>query len=596
MIAVAVIASGAISALGRGSSATDPGRPGEPARSALTSEPSLGLSHPLVGRVALEPSGPDRATALLGLAARDLARELERVLPDFRARRLRILVGTSAGPMQAAQAAFAERATLGRPARALAERAPYFSPLAELSRALGVTCETTQVLGACASSTLALGLGCRLLEQGEADLVIAGGYDALSSFVAAGFESLGALSKGAPAPFRAGRDGMALGEGAALLALMRRTEAVPVLGQILGFGASSDAVHQTAPDRSGSGVLAAAERALADAGLASDAVDLVSAHATATPYNDAAESRALSRLFGSRRVPVHAFKPQIGHTLGAAGALEALASLSALERGVVPATLGEGALEPDFSGELATAAAPRALSTALKWSSAFGGLNAALLLAGAGVLASGKRSPRRPVFARASGQVVHGLELERLRALRPTTSALAERADSTTELALAAVTDLLSRSGHALSPDAAIVVGTAAATLEQNERFESRRREGRPVEPRRFPPTSPSGCAGVCSIVFGAHGPSFSVGSGLDAGREAFLVARLLVAAGDVDEAVVVAVEDIGPVAGELFTAAGLAVPRRGASAVLLAATEPGERCDGEGLPAPAAIDVLDLR
>jgi 3-oxoacyl-[acyl-carrier-protein] synthase II len=596
MIAVAVIASAAISALGRGRSATDPGRPGEPARSGLTEDHSLGLSHPLVGKVAFEATGPDRATALLGLAARDLARELERVFPDFRAQRLRLLVGTSAGPMQAAQSAFAERATRGRATRELAELAPYFSPLAELSRALGVTCETTQVLGACASSTLAIGLGCRLLDQGEADLVIAGGYDALSSFVAAGFESLGALAQGAPAPFRVGRDGMALGEGAALLALVRRSDAAPVLGQILGFGASSDAVHQTAPDRSGSGVLAAAERALADAGLAPGSIDLVSAHATSTPYNDAAESRALARLFGSRRVPVHAFKPQIGHTLGAAGALETLAALSALERGAVPATLGEGALEPDFPGELATAATPRALSTALKWSSAFGGLNAALVLAGAGVLGAAQRSAARAVFTRATGQVVHGLELEQLRALRPTAAALAERADSTTELALAAVADLLSRSGHALSPKAAIIVGTAAATLEQNERFEARRREGRPVEPRRFPPTSPSACAGVCSIVFGAHGPSFSVGSGLDAGREALRVARLLVAAGDVDEAVVIAVEDIGPVVGELFTVAGLTVPRRGASAVLLAATEPGARCDGEGESAATETGALDLR
>jgi 3-oxoacyl-[acyl-carrier-protein] synthase-1/3-oxoacyl-[acyl-carrier-protein] synthase II len=595
MIAVAVIASAAISALGRGQSATDAGRVSEPPRSALSREPALGLAHPFVGRAEVVAAGADRATTLLLLAARDLVRELERVLPDFRGRRARVLIGTSAGPMQAAQAAFAERAREGRSTRALAERAPYFSPLAELARELGVACETTQVLGACASSTLTIGLGCRLLDQGEAELVIAGGYDALSSFVAAGFESLGALTRTGPAPFRAERDGMALGEGAALVALVRRADAAPALGQILGFGASSDAVHQTAPDRTGSGVLAAAERALADAGLAPDSVDLVSAHATATPYNDAAESRALSRLFGSRPVPVHAFKAQIGHTLGAAGALETLAALSALERRAVPATLGRGPLDPGFSGELASVATPRALSTALKWSSAFGGLNAALVLASAGVPSSGQRTPRRPVFTRASSAIVRGLELERLRVLRPESAPLAERADPTTELALAAVTDLLSRSGHALSPNAAVVVGTAAATLEQNERFEARRREGRPVEPRRFPATSPSACAGFCSIVFGAHGPSFSVGSGSFAGREAFRVARLLVAAGDVDEALVIAVEDVGPVVSELFGAAGLAVPGRGAAAVLLTATGPGQPCDAEREPAASAT-VLDLR
>jgi 3-oxoacyl-[acyl-carrier-protein] synthase-1/3-oxoacyl-[acyl-carrier-protein] synthase II len=424
--------------------------------------------------------------------------------------------------------------------------------------------------------------------------VIAGGYDALSPFVASGFEALGALTRSTPNPFRAERDGMALGEGAALLALVRddtaRARGLHASGHVLGFGTSSDAVHLTAPDREGSGVLHAASRALEDAGLDADAIDLVSAHATSTAYNDAAEARALTRLFPGRRLPVHAFKAQIGHTLGAAGALETLAALDALQRGLLPASAGHGALEHDGELELARVNTPRPLRAVLKLSSAFGGLNAALLLASKPL--AGRNPPRalRPVFLRAESSLRRGGDPELVARLATANPQLAARADELGALVLAAVADLVQVLGRALAPRTAVIVATQSATLEQNERFESRRREGRPVEPRRFPQTSPSACAGLCSIVFGLKGPSFSLGSGPSAGREAWRVARDLVRAGDADEAVVVAAEDAGPVVADVFSAAGLAIPTRGAAAALVSA-EPCGFALGELQASPVALD-----
>ncbi|MFO7179545.1 MAG: beta-ketoacyl synthase N-terminal-like domain-containing protein, partial [Pseudomonadota bacterium] len=474
----------------------------------------------------------------------------------------------SAGAMPSMLAAFAAREA-GTPLE-LGAPATYFAPVAALAEALRLpSAPCHQLLGACASSTLAIGLGARWVDAGYADLVIAGGYDAVNPLVALGFEALGALTGDVPRPFRAVRDGMALGEGAGLVALAPASPERVARGHVLGFGASSDAVHVTAPDRSGAGLVRAARHALADAALGSADIDLVNAHATATPYNDAAEARALATLFGARPVPVHAFKAVVGHTLGAAGVLETLAALSALEQGVVPGTPGDGPLEPEFKNALPTEARAGRPRAALKWSAAFGGLDVALVLGGPEWGEGPGRRQRVPVALTAVSGAVSAEELESVQrvARRPE---VVERADPVSALVLTATARLLASSGVALGPETAVVVGTASATLEVDERFDRRRRAGRPVEPRRFPATSPNLSAGLCSIAFGLHGPALSVGTGPGASWEALLVAHDLVACGDVERALVVAVEDVGPVVADVFTAAGLPIPSRGARAVLL--------------------------
>ncbi len=578
MRAVSVVAASALSALGRGHAAYRVGDVGEQAPCGLALAPEIApVRQPLFGRVLTEtlPPGPgDRAERLLCAAANDLARALDERWPGWRAERVGVAVGTSSGAMPSLESALAAR-NRGEPfSPELSRAANYFSPVSGLTAELGVDARqgsVVQILAACASSTMALGLGCRWLDADDCDLVIAGGYDALSALVAAGFDALSALSRSRPRPFRSGRDGMALGEGAGLVALRLARSGDGALGRVLGFGASSDAIHVTAPDREGRGLARAALSALADAGREPSAVDWVSAHATATPYNDSAESRALRAVFAARSVPVQPWKAVIGHTLGAAGVLESLAVWDALGRGILPAAAGEGELDPDASVELVASNRPSSAETVLKLSAAFGGCNAALVLGSARGEPSGSPRERRTVALRAfAARVTHG-EPELVRPWLRDSSGLSERADSLSELALAAVARLLHTLGEALPEGTAVVVGSSSATLELDERFDRRRRAGEAVEPRRFPPTSPNLCAAVCSICFGWRGPSFSVGASLDAGREALLVAHDLVAAGDAPAAVVVLAEDSGAVVLDLFTAAGYPVPARGARAALLA-------------------------
>jgi 3-oxoacyl-[acyl-carrier-protein] synthase-1/3-oxoacyl-[acyl-carrier-protein] synthase II len=404
------------------------------------------------------------------------------------------------------------------------------------------------VLGACASATIAIGLGARALERGDCDLVLAGGFDDVTVFVAAGFEVLRATTAAPPArPFRAGRDGMSLGEGAAVLALaparVVTRERMRARAYVTGFGASCDAVHLTAPDREGRALARAAASALREAG--SPRVDLVSPHATATPFNDPAEAKAIASVLREHAPVVHPFKAQVGHTLGAAGALELLTCVDAIERGVLPASAGEGAMDVEPPVRLLDRAATGAPRVGLKLSSAFGGANAAL------VVSASPGTPRevRPAYVSAAVHVQGEPELEELAALTGIPLDRLARTDGLVRLALAAIAR--AKATGAVLDGAGVVVGSALATLETNTLFAARIRErgARAAEPRRFPYTSPNAVAGECSIAFGLTGPGFSVGGGMHAGLEALAAATVLVGAGDADRIVVVAADEVGPTA-----------------------------------------------
>jgi 3-oxoacyl-[acyl-carrier-protein] synthase-1/3-oxoacyl-[acyl-carrier-protein] synthase II len=390
-------------------------------------------------------------------------------------------------------------------------------------------------------------------------------------FVAAGFEALRATTAAPPPrPFRVGRDGMARGEGAAVLALARAAgDDAGARAFVTGFGASSDAVHLTAPDREGNGLARAAAAALGRAGA--PRVDLVSAHGTATPFNDPAEARALAQALGTSAegAVVHPFKAQIGHTLGAAGALELLAAVDAIRRGILPAAAGEGATDPESRVPLLARATQGAPRTALKLAAAFGGANAALVVADR----QGPASPvPRPAFVGAAVCVEREASIDDLAAATGLSVDRLARADALVHWGLAACARLQATCSDLRG--AGIVVGSALATIETNALFAARIRErgARTAEPRRFPYTSPNAVAGDCSIAFGLTGPGFSVGGGMHAGVEALVAAALLVEAGDADRVVAVAVDDGGPATHAL---AGNAV-RRGAVAVLVTARPEG--------------------
>lgn len=590
-----IVAVGAVSALGAGRAAYAVAEVGKAAPVAIARDEILeraGLARPFAARVAdVEPPGCDRATWLLDRVFDQVSRALDERLSGWRQRRIGIAVGTSSGGMLTAERFFAARAAGDVAGVAAACRgATYFSPLDDAVERAGLSAvaHRTQILAACAASTVALGVGLRWLDRGACDLVLAGGYDALSLFVASGFEALRATTASQVRPFRVGRDGMALGEGAGLVALVREVDAagLAIVGRIAGFGASTDAVHITAPDRTGSGLCRAARAALADAGVAPASVGLVSAHGTATPYNDAMESKAVAAALDGGAPPIHPFKAQIGHTLGAAGVLEVLAVADALGAGVAPAAAGDGPLDPEAPATMLPVAERRSVPAALKLSAAFGGANAALVLTAE---PSGRvpRAPRRVRVAAAAH--VTDVDLGDLVAATGVARDRLARLDAVSRLGLGAVARLAAAVGVDALRGAGIVAGHALATLDTNEGFDRKKRERGPrfVDPRVFPATSPNAVAGECAIPFGLTGPGFAVSAGLGGAGEALARASELVAAGDADRIVVVGVDDGGPAAAELCRVCGWSAPERGAVAVLLDA-QPG------GVAAPLDPSLAD--
>ncbi len=236
------------------------------------------------------------------------------------------------------------------------------------------------VSNACASGTNAIGMAFHLVRSGRARRVLCGGYDALCQLVFAGFSSLQASTGEKCRPFDSGRTGLVLGEGAAvfLLEAMDAIDTAP-LAEITGYGAATDNHHLTQPNPDGSGPRRAMLAALADSGRAAAEVDYVNAHGTATPFNDACEARAL--LQTCPHAPVSSTKGQMGHSLGAAGAIEAAFCVMALREKFLPANINFRAPDEgvalEFVANAARAAAPRiALSNSL----GFGGANASLVL------------------------------------------------------------------------------------------------------------------------------------------------------------------------------------------------------------------------
>lgn len=289
----------------------------------------------------------------------------------------------------------AGRPPTGRELELLAAQ-PLDNPAAAVARRLGLSGPVHTVSSACASGTQALGAALDALRAGEVDLALAGGADSLCRLTYAGFNSLRVVDEAPCRPFRGGRSGMSLGEGAGLLVLetaehAARRGATP-LAELRGVGNSCDAHHMTAPHPDGLGAALAMERALADAGVRPAEVAFVNAHGTGTPLNDASEWRGLARVFGERagRVPLTATKASVGHLLGSSGAIEAVATVLCLVAGEVHPTPPDGELDPETPVHL-VAGRPAPLPCgggpriALSTSFGFGGANAAAVFAaGAG--------------------------------------------------------------------------------------------------------------------------------------------------------------------------------------------------------------------
>ena len=320
--------------------------------------------------------------------------------PPYEAGRIGCIVGTGIGGL----------GSLEEQEGVLRERGPKsVSPLsvplmmgnagaAAVAMRHGLHGQTYGVVSACAAGAHALGTAARMIQAGDADAALAGGAEAaITAIGTAAFAAMGATSPtGISRPFDARRDGFVIGEGAGMLVLedaeaAERRGATP-LAEVLGYGATSDAHHITAPEPSGREAARAIELALADAGLEPEDVDYVNAHGTSTPLNDRSETEALKAAFGddAHRIPVSSTKSAIGHLLGAAGAVEAVATIGALRDGVAGPTIAYE--EPDEGLDLdyvpvdartlerrPNGDGPRPL-VALSNSFGFGGHNAVLCL------------------------------------------------------------------------------------------------------------------------------------------------------------------------------------------------------------------------
>lgn len=346
--------------------------------------PAADLAPNVAAEISWDDGDPDRAGALALRAAHEALDDAALGRGVAAPERLGVALGTTLGGMTILEA-WDAAVRAGGGSVAGVEQIPYYAPATRLARHVGARGPVATPQLACASGTHAVALAASWVRAGRADVVLAGGTDLLCRFVVAGFNCLRATSEVAR-PFDRDRKGLVLGEAAAIVVVEAREHAeargARARACVAGIGAAADAVHMTAPDREGAGAARAMRSALADARRAPADVGFVSAHGTGTPYNDAMEAAALRHVFGAGRVAVNSIKGAVGHTLGAAGALEAVLCVRVLESGTIPPTAGLEHVDPACADLDLVAGAPRRTTARLvvSTSSGFAGANAALVL------------------------------------------------------------------------------------------------------------------------------------------------------------------------------------------------------------------------
>ncbi len=321
--------------------------------------------------------------ALMGLEQDGFASAVRAAVVHHGADRVGVFLGTSTAGILSTELAYREHAITGGPLPSwfhYRETHNTYSVADFVSHVFGIRGPAFVVSAACASSAKVFGNAARMLAAGRIDAAVVGGVDSLCLTTLYGFRSLELVSAHPAAPYGAGRDGLSIGEAAAFALIERDDEGAGP--RLVGIGESSDAHHMSSPHPEGLGARRAMAAALASAGLVPDAIDYINLHGTATPNNDAAEDRAVFGLFGSG-VPVSSTKGATGHTLGAAGAAEAVIALLAMRDGFVPAGVNTTTLDPALQSDYRLANEARTLQHVLSNSFGFGGANCSLVLAAA---------------------------------------------------------------------------------------------------------------------------------------------------------------------------------------------------------------------
>jgi 3-oxoacyl-[acyl-carrier-protein] synthase-1 len=319
---------------------------------------------------------------LMGLQTDGFAQRVREAVARYGADRVGVFLGTSTAGILQTELAYRRRDPVSG---ALPDDFHYrtthnaFS-LAEFTRDyFGLEGMAMAISTACSSSAKVFAAAARQLALGQIDAAIVGGVDTLCLTTLYGFASLQLTSSQPCRPYDAARDGISIGEGAAFALLERPDQPVPGTVLLLGVGESSDAYHMSAPHPQGLGARLAMEAALRSAGLGASDIDYINLHGTATPANDSAEGQAVSALFGDT-VPGNSTKGYMGHTLGAAGAIEAIICAMALTDGRLPGSPGTGSLDPAIPIRYQLHGADAPLRHALSNSFGFGGSNCSLVL------------------------------------------------------------------------------------------------------------------------------------------------------------------------------------------------------------------------
>jgi 3-oxoacyl-(acyl-carrier-protein) synthase len=385
--AVGITGMGIVSAAGRGLDATEDAlRSGRSNLSVLTRFESPRCGHHVVAEVAAVDATP-RTLALSRAALSDALEDATRGGRWPHANdRVALVLGTIVGGMAETEEAVASQLAGRDFDAAVWTRHGCDWTTTALAEEFEVRGPAFTISNACSAGAQALAMGSELLRAGLADVVFAGGADSLCRLTLNGFASLLAMDPTGCKPFDRRRAGMSLGEGAAFCVLERvddaRARGCSPAVELAGAGNTCDAYHTTAPEPEGRGAEGAMRAALAQAGLRADQIGYVNAHGTGTPGNDLAEGRALARLFGDAAPPISSTKAVFGHTLGAAGAIEAVVCALALTRGFVPGTVALEETDPECRIEPLREMRAADVRVALSNSFGFGGNNTVLAFRG----------------------------------------------------------------------------------------------------------------------------------------------------------------------------------------------------------------------
>ncbi len=606
---------GVVSPLGRGLAATDAAlREGRDCVSVVTAFDTSKCRSKTAGQVTSLPEPASKREARLHRASHMMIHAVREMLagdPAFKPDAM--IIGTTSGGMSFGEEFYRAQVSgkrLRNRAALVANYPPQKAPM-DAMEAVGFRVPLQIIANACASGTNAIGHAFHLVHAGLKRRVLCGGYDAISEMVYVGFDSLQASTTEKVRPFDKARTGLVLGEGAALLALEDLESALergaPILAEITGYGISTDNHHLTQPHPSGIGPEMAMRRALDDAGLTPDEVDYINAHGTATQFNDASEGAAIAKIFGAR-VPVSSTKAMMGHSLGAAGAIEAVFGVLAIRGGFLPPNINLNERDPAWDLDIvANTARDARVECVVSNSFGFGGTNASIVIEAArsetGVNRSGRiesPQPRRGAMianiigtgcvtplGKSAGETARRLragERAPLTEVRNPESGRAfsvalvppeftahltreprlRRASAISLLAAAAGPAAIADSGVQFSLEKksrlAVVSGVSSGGVHYTRRFYEQivKQGANAASPLLFPETVYNAPASHLAAMLGVDGATYTLVGDGTVGLQALEFGAQLIATGDADHVLVVTAEELDWILIEAHRAWGL--------------------------------------